>query len=156
MLEVSNLLLDIFAGYLPLYFCDLVGFTPIQTSLVLAGFMLASLAADAIVLPLLDCFSGRKIVVLSALFVSVLYVLWMMPPLPVVRVGMLFAIRLATLGWYQVLKGEAYACLPGRSGTVMAVASLVGLFCGGMAWFIGLFADWLGLPGGPYKDTIPA
>jgi MFS family permease len=156
LLEVSDLLLDIFAGYLPLYLSDLVGFTPIQTSLVLAGFMLANLAADAIVIPLLDRFSGRKIVVLSALFVSVLCVLWLMPDLPVVRVGMLFAIHLATLGWYPVLKGEAQACLPGRSGTVMVVASLAGLFGGGMAAFIGLFADWLGLPGGPYKDTTPA
>lgn len=111
----------------------------------LAGFMLASLASDALVLPLLNRYSGRSVVRLSALGVAFLYLLWLISPWVGVKVGLLFIFRLVTLGWYPVLKGEAYASLLGRSGTVMAVSSLAGLIGAALTWFIGWYAGWMGL-----------
>jgi FSR family fosmidomycin resistance protein-like MFS transporter len=55
-------------------------------------------------------------------------------------------IKLGTLGWYSVLQGEAYAAVPGRSGTVMAINSLTGPIVGGILWFIGWMAAQAGLP----------
>jgi MFS transporter, FSR family, fosmidomycin resistance protein len=145
LLQISDLLLDVFSSYLPLYLSHQVGFTPIQTSLVMAGFILSGLVADALIIPLLERFSGSKIVRSSAMVVAVLYPLWLISPWTVIKISLLFVIRLATLGWYSVMKGEAYASHPGRSGVVMAVSSLAGLFGGGMTWFIGWFAGWFGL-----------
>jgi FSR family fosmidomycin resistance protein-like MFS transporter len=55
-------------------------------------------------------------------------------------------LRLSTLGWYQVLQGEAYASVPGRSGTVMAITSAAGIIGGALIWFIGISANQFGLP----------
>jgi hypothetical protein len=55
-------------------------------------------------------------------------------------------LRLTTQGWYETLQGEAYAAMPGRSGTVMALKSAVGLLGGGLIWFVGWFAAQAGLP----------
>ncbi|MFU8771378.1 MAG: hypothetical protein ACNA8H_03050 [Anaerolineales bacterium] len=90
-------------------------------------------------------FSGSKIVRRSAIVVAVLYPFWLLSPWSVIKIGLLFVIRLATLGWYSVIKGEAYASHPGRSGAVMAISSLAGLFGGGVSWFIGWLAGWFGL-----------
>jgi FSR family fosmidomycin resistance protein-like MFS transporter len=43
------------------------------------------------------------------------------------------------------LQGEAYAVLPGRSGTVMAVSSLAGLAGSFQAWLVGWLASQVGL-----------
>jgi FSR family fosmidomycin resistance protein-like MFS transporter len=49
------------------------------------------------------------------------------------------------MGWYQVLQGEAYATVPGRSGTVMAIGSLAGLVGGALVWLVGWVAGQAGL-----------
>jgi MFS transporter, FSR family, fosmidomycin resistance protein len=59
---------------------------------------------------------------------------------------LIILIRLVTMGWYEVLQGEAFASTPGRSGTVMATNSIMGLFGGGVSFFIGWIAAQAGLP----------
>jgi hypothetical protein len=59
---------------------------------------------------------------------------------------LIILIKLVTLGWYEVLQGEAFATTPGRSGTVMATNSIMGLFGGGISFFIGWIAAQAGLP----------
>jgi FSR family fosmidomycin resistance protein-like MFS transporter len=45
-----------------------------------------------------------------------------------------------------VLQGEAFAAVPGRSGTVMAINSIVGMLGGGISFLIGWVAAQAGLP----------
>jgi FSR family fosmidomycin resistance protein-like MFS transporter len=146
LLEFSDLLLDVFAGYAALYFADVVGLSAAQVSLLLGVMMLASLLADLALIPLLERFPGCMIVRLSPGAASVLYVIWLVAPWAWAKITMVILIRLSTLGWYQVLQGEAYAEAPGRSGTVMAINSMLGPISGAMIWFIGWFAGWAGLP----------
>jgi FSR family fosmidomycin resistance protein-like MFS transporter len=110
LLELSDLLLDVFTGYAALYFTDVVGVTAAQASLYMSLLMLASLLADLLAIPLLERAPGRRVV-----------------------------------GWYPVLQGEAYATMPDRSGTVMAITSLGGIAAGALTWFIGWFAGQAGL-----------
>jgi MFS transporter, FSR family, fosmidomycin resistance protein len=138
-------MLDVLSGYVPLYFTDVVGLAPAYASLFLGGFMAASLAADVMLVPLLEQVSGRRLVRVSAGVVACLYPLWLISPWPWMKITLLIAIRLATLGWYQVLKGEAFGALPGKSATVTAVNALGGLSSGVMVWFIGWFASQAGL-----------
>lgn len=146
LLQLSDLLLDVFTGFVPLYFTDVAGMSPVQTSLVLTVLMLASLAADVLLIPVLERFPGRGVVRASALVSIGVYATWLLAPWPLVKIILLVILRFSTLGWYPVLQGEAYASVPGRSGTVMAISSIGGLLGGSMISLIGWIAGQAGLP----------
>ena len=148
LLQLSDMLLDILTGYTPLYLTDVVGVTPTQASLILSLLMLASLAADVVLIPLLERVPGRLIVRLSAILSIPLYAALLLVPWPLVKIGLLIILRFSTLGWYSVLQGEAYASIPGRSGTVMALSSVSSLLAGGITWLVGWVASQVGLPAG--------
>lgn len=146
LLQLSDLLLDVLLGYLPLYFTDVMGLSLNQTSLLLSILMVAGLTADILLIPILKRFPGRKVVRLSAGVVTVLYIAWLLISPLWAKIGLIILIKLCTLGWYQVLQGEAFASFPGRSGTVMALNAVFGLTAGAAVWFIGWVAAQLGLP----------
>jgi FSR family fosmidomycin resistance protein-like MFS transporter len=146
LLQLSDLLLDVLTGYLALYFTDVSGFSKANTSLLLSGVMLAGLVSNIILIPLLERIPGRTLVRLSAAAVIPLYAAWLLLPWAWAKVGLIILIKLGTIGWYEVLQGEAYAAVPGRSGTMMAINSLVGVLGGGIAWLVGWVAAQAGLP----------
>jgi FSR family fosmidomycin resistance protein-like MFS transporter len=146
LLQLSDLLLDVLTGYLPLYFTDVAGFSLSQASLMLSVLMGASLISNVMLIPILERFSGRKVVRLSAGITSALYAFWLLAPWIWAKIGLIILIKLVTMGWYEVLQGEAFATVPGRSGTVMAIDSIVGLVGGGISFLIGWVAARMGLP----------
>lgn len=146
LLELSDLLLDIFAGYTALYFTDVAGATPAQAASFLTVLMLAGLVADLILIPLLERVPGRSLVRASAALAILVYSAWLLVPWLAAKVILLVLIRFTTIGWYAVLQGEAYASAPGRSGAVMAITSLAGIVSGGLAWLVGWLAGAAGLP----------
>jgi len=145
LLQSSDLLLDVFYGYVPLYLVDVITLTPAQASLALAALMVAGLVADLVLIPLLEHFSGRRVLRLSAAAAFVLYLAWLIVPWTTLKLGLLVLIPFSTLGWYSILSGEAYAELPGRSGTVSALSSLGSLLGGVLVWSIGWVAAQVGL-----------
>lgn len=145
LMELADLMMDRFISYVPLYFTDVIGASPSQSSLLLTGIMAANLAADLAVIPLLEKISGLKLVRLSAAFCIGIFVAAMLVPWAWMKIGLFTLVSLTTLGWYPVLQGEAYATIPGRSGTVMAVNSMTGVVSAGIAWFIGWLAEQAGL-----------
>ncbi len=152
LLQFSDLMLDIFTNYLALYLVDVAGLSHAGASILLGLATVASLGSDLLLVVLLERFPGRSIVRLSAGLVACLYAAWLIVPsaqgsLPVLtlKIVLLLAIKLGTLGWYSVLQGEAYASVPGRSGTVTAVGSVAGLLTGGLSWLVGWTAARAGL-----------
>jgi MFS transporter, FSR family, fosmidomycin resistance protein len=145
LLLASDLLLDTFTGYLALYLTDAAGFTARQASLAFSVCMLASLAADLSLIPLLERYNGRRIVRASALLAIALYPIWLFVSPGWAKILLLVAVRLATIGWYPVLKSEAFRSLTGQSGTVMAIDSLSGLAGGGITWIVGAVAGRAGV-----------
>ena len=146
LLQFSDLLLDVLTGYLPLYFTDVTGMSIAQASLMMSVLMLAGLVSNIMLIPMLEKFQGRNVVRISACVTGLLYVAWLATPWLWAKIGLIILIRLVTLGWYEVLQGEAFATVPGRSGTVMATNSIMGLLGGGISFFIGWFAAQAGLP----------
>jgi len=146
LLELADLLLDTYTEFATLYFTDVVGFTPAQTSLAFAVLMAASLAADLLLIPILERYPGRRVVRLTALLSLIVYPAWLLAPWPLAKVVLAVTVQFTTLGWYPVLQGEAYAALPGRSGTVMALVSLAGILGGLLTWLLGWIAEQAGLP----------
>jgi FSR family fosmidomycin resistance protein-like MFS transporter len=146
LLQLSDLLLDVLTGYLPLYFTDVAGFSVAQASLMLSVLMLAGLISNIVLIPILERFPGRKVVRLSAGVTGVFYAAWLLVPWMWAKIGLIVLIKLVTLGWYEVLQGEAFATVPGRSGTVMAINSVIGLLGGGISFLVGWVAAQAGLP----------
>lgn len=145
LLELSDLMLDRFISYVPLYFTDVIRVSPANASLLLSGVMVASLIADLVVIPILDKIPGLHLVRLSAFACIVVYAAALLAPWLWVKMILFVLVSMTTLGWYPVLQGEAYAAVPGRSGTVMAVNSLAGIASAGIAWIIGWLAEQAGL-----------
>jgi FSR family fosmidomycin resistance protein-like MFS transporter len=141
LLLASDLLLDTFTGYLALYLIDSSGFTASQASLAFGVCMLTSLAADLGLIPLLKRYNGRDIVRLSARLAIAFYPIWLLVSSHWVKIFMLVAVRLATIGWYPVLKSEAFRSYRENSGVVMAVDSLAGLASGGITWGVASVAS---------------
>jgi FSR family fosmidomycin resistance protein-like MFS transporter len=146
LLQFSDLLLDVLTGYLPLYFTDVTGMSIAQASLMMSILMLVGLISNIVLIPTLDRFPGRNVVRISAAVSGLLYAAWLLVPWLWVKIGLIILIKLVTLGWYEVLQGEAFATIPGQSGTVMATNSIMGLLGGGISVFIGWLAAQAGLP----------
>ena len=146
LLNLGDLMLDVFAGFAALHFADAVGLTHAQTGLVLSTIMAAGLLADVLVIPLLERLPARRLVRLSAAVLVCLYPVWLVAPWPAVKIGLALVIRLGTLGWYPVLQAEAYAAAPGQPGTVMALASISGVVAAAWTTAIGAVAGLAGLP----------
>jgi FSR family fosmidomycin resistance protein-like MFS transporter len=146
LLELSDLLLDVFTGFVPLYFTDVVGATPAQAGLLLTLLMLTGLASDLALIPLLERIPGRTLVRASAALSVFVYAAWLVVPWPAAKIALLILVSLTTLGWYPVLQGEAYASAPGQSGAVSAFSSIAGALKGGLIWLIGFAASQAGLP----------
>jgi FSR family fosmidomycin resistance protein-like MFS transporter len=145
LLEMSDLMMDVFTSYLALYFSDVAGASPTQTSLILGASMVASLASDIAVIPLLERISDRTLIRISSGVTAVLFVGLLLSPWMAVKIILLLLVRLFTLGWYPILQGEAYASVPGKSGTVMAMNSIAGILGSIFISMIGLIANRLGL-----------
>ena len=146
LLPFSDFLLDVLTGYLPLYFTDVAGMSLAKASLMMSVLMLVGLISNILLIPLLERVPGRKLVRISAGLAGALYIAWLLVPWFWAKIGLIILIKLVTLGWYEVLQGEAFATIPGKSGTVMAINSVIGLLAGGIAFLIGLVASQAGLP----------
>jgi FSR family fosmidomycin resistance protein-like MFS transporter len=146
LLEFSDLLLDVLTGYLALYFTDVIGLSVAQASLMLSVLMLAGLISNIVLIPALERIPGRRLVRLSAGLSGILYAAWLLAPWLWAKIALIIVIKLVSMGWYEVLQGEAFATIPGRSGTVMAVNSLFGLLASGISFFVGWVAAKAGLP----------
>lgn len=145
LLQISDLMLDIYTSYTALYFMDVVGLSETQTSLLLSLFMGAGLVSDMVVVYLLERYPGRRVVRFSAGLIAILYPTWLLVSGPGHKIFLIMLIKLFTLGWYTILKGESYAALPDLKGTVLAIDSLAGVLGGMLAWLVGWMAGRIGL-----------
>jgi FSR family fosmidomycin resistance protein-like MFS transporter len=146
LVQLSDLLLDVLTGYLALYFTDVIGFTVSQASLMLSVIMLAGLVSNIALIPMLERVRGRNLVRISAGTAGILYAAWLLLPWLWAKIGLIILVKLVTMGWYEVLQGEAFASVPGRSGTVMAINSVIGVVGGGISFLVGWVAAQAGLP----------
>lgn len=145
LLELADLMMDVFLSYAPLYFANIVKLDVVQTSLALGAMMAGSVLADLLVVPLLEIVRGRNLVRITAVITIGLYIAFLTLPGTWVKIGLAVFLRLANLGWYSIMKAEAYAVAPGRSGAVNALNSLTALISGAIPWAVGLAAQEWGL-----------
>lgn len=145
LLQVSDLMLDVFTGYLSLYLVNVMGLSVETGALVLVVMRVIGLVGDFLIIPLLERVDGVTYVRFSAALQLLLFPAFLLIEPVIPKLIFLGISHFFTAGWYPVLQGRLYSSMPGRSGTAMAVGGLFGLVGTAVPLVIGALADEFGL-----------
>lgn len=145
LLEAADLLLDVFHGFLALYFVDVVGTRPVYAALAVAVWTGAGLVGDAALLAVLRRVSGFRYLRVSALLALLAYPAFLGAPSLPVKLALLALLGLLNSGWYALPKAGLYSALPGESGTAVAVAGIGGLAGAAVPAALGFLAQTVGI-----------
>lgn len=145
LLEVSDLLLDVFTGFLAVYFVAVVHASPEQAALAVAVRYGAGIAGDVVIIQVLDRVSGRLVLRASAAAALLLYPAFLLVPGFPAKLGLLAVLTIATAPWYPVAQAQLYASLPGQSGIAVTLSSAAALIGGLGPLAVGFAAEQAGL-----------
>ena len=145
LLQVSDLLLDVFTGFLALYLVAVVHATPEQAALGVAIRLGAGLAGDAALISALSHVSGLVLLRASAAVTAVVFPAFLLAGGLVPKLLLLGCLSVVTAPWYPVLQAKLYGSLPDDSGIVVSLSSAAGLLGGAVPLAVGLLAQRFGL-----------
>jgi FSR family fosmidomycin resistance protein-like MFS transporter len=145
LLQVTDLLGDVFAGFLALYFVDVVHVSAGDAAFTVVVWAVAGLAGDALLVPLLGRVGGLTYLRLSAMAVAIAYpALLVVPSLPA-KLLLLAVVSVLHAGWYAIPQARLYSELRDDSAVAVAVSNIAGLAGGTFPLVIGLAAAQWGL-----------
>ena len=145
LIEVADLLVDVFTGFLALYLVDVAHLTPAVAALAIAVRLGAALAGDAALIVILERVSDLTVLRVSAAAAALLYPAFLLVPGVVPKLAVLAVLSAATAPWYPVLQARLYGSLPGRSSVAVTLSSAAGLAGGLGPLAVGLVAQSFGL-----------
>jgi FSR family fosmidomycin resistance protein-like MFS transporter len=145
LLEFSNLMLDVFYGFLPLYFVDVAGFTPVAAAASVAVWTGVGLLGDFLLIPLLERVKGLDYLRWSVLIELVLFPAFLLVPIPWLKLVIVGAMGFFNAGWYAILKANMFSAMPGQSGIAQALDNVSGMFGTLLPFGLGLAAQAFGL-----------
>jgi FSR family fosmidomycin resistance protein-like MFS transporter len=145
LLEFSDLMLDVFYGFLPLYFVDISGLTPAQAAASVAVWTGVGLVGDFLLIPLLECVKGLDYLRISVILELILFPLFLLCPIPWLKLVIAGAMGFFNAGWYAILKGNLFSSMPEQSGTALALNSISGIVGKIVPFLLGLAAQAFGL-----------
>ncbi len=128
LLQLADLMLEVFGAYLALYFVDVVGFSAAGAGLVVGVWTIAALVGATALIALLTRVSGGRYLRTSALVAAALFVSFLIVPAPWAKVVLLASLAVSTAGWYSVPNAKLYAELTEHSGIAVSLSSAFGLF----------------------------
>jgi FSR family fosmidomycin resistance protein-like MFS transporter len=145
LLQFSDLMLDIFYSFLPLYFVDVAGFTPVEAAASVAVWTGVGLLGDFLLIPLLERVKGLDYLRWSVLVELVLFPAFLLVPIPWLKLVIVGAMGFFNAGWYAILKANMFSAMPGQSGIAQALDNVSGMFGTLLPLGIGLAAQAFGL-----------
>jgi MFS transporter, FSR family, fosmidomycin resistance protein len=145
LLEVTDLLQDVFLGYVAVYLVDVARASPGQAGIGVAVVAVAGLAGDGAMPAVLRRLEGLRYLRWSAAAMLVAYPAFLLVDGPTAKLVLLPPIGLLRAGWYAILDGRLFAELPGRGGTVQAIRSPADLLGSTLPLAIGILAERIGL-----------
>ncbi len=146
LLQVADLLVDVFTGFLGLYLVKVAHLSPTVAALAIAIRLGAGLAGDATLVVVLERVTDLTVLRAGAVAAALLYPAFLLVPGPVAKLVILAALSMATAPWYPVLQARLYGSLPGRSSIAVTLSSAAGLAGGLGPLAVGLIAGAFGLP----------
>lgn len=145
LLEASDLMLDIFKGFLALYMVDVIGVSEQQGVLTVAVWLGVGLLGDLLLIPLLERVRGLTYLRFSVVVTLLLYPAFLLAPTFELKLIVIGVLGFANAGWYSILQAQLYTAMPGQSGTVMAVGNVSGLVRSFIPLGLGVVASTWGL-----------
>ncbi|HEV7902695.1 MAG TPA: MFS transporter [Pyrinomonadaceae bacterium] len=145
LLEVSDLMLDGFHGFLALYFVDVVGMNEAGAAAAIAVWTGVGLGGDFLLIPLLERVRGLRYLRWSAGVMLCLFPAFLLAPNGALKLVLLGLIGITNAGWYSILKAQLYSAMPERSGAALALNNLAGMVGVFVPFALGLFAEHFGL-----------
>jgi MFS transporter, FSR family, fosmidomycin resistance protein len=145
LIEVADLLVDVFTGFLALYLVDVAHMTPAVAALAIAIRLGAALAGDAALIVILERAGDLAVLRASAGAAALLYPAFLLVPGIGPKLVILAALSAATAPWYPVLQARLYGSLPGRSSVAVTLSSAAGMAGGLGPLAVGLIAQGFGL-----------
>ncbi len=145
LLQVADLLVDVFTGFLGLYLVDVAHLRPAVAALAIAIRLGAALAGDAVLVGVLERAGDRTVLRVSAVGAALLYPGFLLVPGVVAKLVMLAGLSAVTAPWYPLLQARLYRSLPGRSSVAVTLSSAAGLAGGLGPLAVGLIAAAFGL-----------
>ena len=145
LLQLTDLLQDVFLGFVALYLVDTGGASPELAALGVGILTAAALIGDAVLLPVLRRIDGLRYLRWSASAALVAYPAFLLAGSVVWKLILLAPIGILRAGWYSIPQARLYSELPARGGTAVAIgapADLVGAF---LPLAIGIGAQRLGI-----------
>jgi MFS transporter, FSR family, fosmidomycin resistance protein len=146
LIEVGDLLVDVFTGFLALYLVDVAHLRPAIAALAIAIRLGAALAGDAALLVVLERAGDLAVLRVTAIAAALLYPGFLLVPWVVPKLAILAVLSAATAPWYPLLQARLYGSLPGRSSVAVTLSSAAGLAGGLGPLAVGLIAQAAGLP----------
>ena len=145
LLEFSDLMLDIFYGFLPLYFVDVAGFTPTQAALSVTVWTGVGLLGDFLLIPVVERVKGLDYLRMSVIIELILFPLFLLSSIPWLKLVIVGLMGFFNAGWYAILKAKLYESMHGQSAAALTLDNVSGLFGKLIPFGIGLAAQAFGL-----------
>ena len=124
LLELSDLMLDVFLGFIALYLVDEVGASPAAGGVAVAVWTGAALVGSALSIPMLQRVDGLRYLRISAVLAAGLFVAFLVVPGLAAKLACAAALAVVNAGWYPVLKARLYGALGNASGLMLTVGAL--------------------------------
>jgi FSR family fosmidomycin resistance protein-like MFS transporter len=145
LIEVADLLVDVFTGFLALYLVDVAHLSPAVAAMAIAIRLGAALAGDAALVVILERAEDLTVLRASAAAAGLLYPAFLLVPGVVPKLIVLAALSAVTAPWYPLLQARLYGSLPERSSVAVTLSSAAGLAGGLGPLAVGLVAQGFGL-----------
>ena len=145
LIEVADLLVDVFTGFLAVYLVDVVHLSPAVAALGLAVRLGAGLAGDAALVVVLERVADVTVRRVSAVAAALLYPGFLLAPGAAAKLVILAVLSAATAPWYPIMQARLYGSLPGRSSVAVTLSSAAALAGGLGPLAVGLLAGAFGL-----------
>ncbi len=145
LIEVADLLVDVFTGFLAVYLVDVVHLSPAVAALGIAIRLGAGLAGDAALVVVLERVADVTVLRVSAVAAALLYPGFLLAPGAAAKLVILAVLSAATAPWYPILQARLYGSLPGRSSVAVTLSSAAALAGGLGPLAVGLLAGTFGL-----------
>jgi FSR family fosmidomycin resistance protein-like MFS transporter len=146
LLQVADLLVDVFTGFLALYLVDVEHLRPAVAALAIAIRLGASLAGGGVLIAVLERVGDLTVLRATAVAAALLYPGFLLVPGVVPKLAILAVLSAATTPWYPLLQARLYGSLPGRSPVAVTLSSAAALAGGLGPLAVGLAAQAFGLP----------
>lgn len=145
LLELTDLLGDVFLGFVALYFVDVAGASAVTAALAVTVLGVSGFVGDAALVPLLRRLDGLRVLRWSAAVMLVAYPTFLVVPGVGAKLALLSTLGALRVGWYAIPQARLFDEFHASSGTAVAISDLGGLAARILPIALGALAQRAGL-----------